>query len=89
MFRCSRKRIPRCKTQSTPSSIIDAAQRHGKYIFFSTREAKLAAMLAAKGVQILHFHVGSDDWRASGRIVPLPEQLVADIKGAGAGGKIK
>jgi hypothetical protein len=41
--------------QDAVDTIIDAAQRHGKYIFFSTREAKLAAMLAAKGVQILHF----------------------------------
>lgn len=46
------------RVQAAVDDIIAAAKRHDKYVFFSTRDPKLAATLAAKGVQILH--VGSD-----------------------------
>ena len=55
--------------------IIAAARRHGKFVFFSTRDAQLAKTLAAKGVQILH--VGSDVLAA----VAHQTKLVAEIKG--------
>ena len=60
--------------QEAVDKIIDAAQRHGKYIMFSTRDVSLAKRLAAKGVQILH--VGSDVLAAVG----FQTKLVADIK---------
>ena len=64
------------RVQAGVDRIIDAAQRHNKYIFFSTRDPKLASMLAAKGVQILH--VGSDVLAA----VAYQSKLAADIKSA-------
>ena len=63
------------EVQSAVDRIIQAAKRHGKYVMFSTRDAKLAKRLAAKGVQILH--VGSDVLAA----VAYQTKLVADIKG--------
>lgn len=45
-------------TQAAVDKIIASAKRHGKYIFFSTRNPGLGMELVAKGVQILH--VGSD-----------------------------
>ena len=62
------------RVQGAVDKIIDAAQRHGKYVMFSTRDAKLAAKLAAKGVQILH--VGSDVLAA----VSYQSKLVSEIK---------
>jgi len=62
------------RVQAAVDDIIDAAKRHGKYVFFSTRDAKLAAALAAKGVQILH--VGSDVLAA----VSYQSKLVSEIK---------
>lgn len=60
--------------QAAVDRIIDAAQQHGKYIFFSTRDAALAKRLAAKGVQILH--VGSDVLAAVG----YHSKVAAEIK---------
>lgn len=66
------------KVQGAIDEILAAAKRHGKSVFFSTRDAKLASALAAKGVQILH--VGSDVLAA----VSYQTKLVASIKGGAA-----
>lgn len=63
--------------QAAVDQIISAAQRHGKRVMFSTRDAALAKRLAAKGVQILH--VGSDVLAA----VAYQTKLVDDIKSTG------
>ena len=63
------------KVQAAVDTVIETAAKHGKYVFFSTRDAKLASLLAAKGVQILH--VGSDVLAA----VSHQTQLVSQIKG--------
>lgn len=68
------------RVQAACDSIIDAASRHGKSVFFSTRDPKLASALAQKGVQILH--VGSDVLAA----VSYQTQLVREIK-SGLSGK--
>lgn len=63
--------------QGAVDTIIAAAQRHDKAIFFSTRDAKLAAALAAKGVQILH--VGSDVLAAVGYQTKLAAEIKASV----------
>ena len=62
------------RVQSGVDDILAAAKRHGKHVFFSTRDAKLASLLAAKGVEILH--VGSDCLAA----VSYQTNLVKEIK---------
>lgn len=70
------------RVQAAVDTIIETAQRHGKYVFFSTRDAKLASLLAAKGVQILH--VGSDVLAA----VSYQTQLVSEIKDSASNSKV-
>jgi len=62
--------------QQAIDCIISTAQKHGKFVFFSTRNPDLAKRLAAKGVQILH--VGSDVLAA----VAYQQKLVQQIKSA-------
>ncbi|CAK0807457.1 unnamed protein product [Prorocentrum cordatum] len=63
------------ETLAAADKVIDAAKRHGKYVFFSTRYPAMAKKMAAKGCQILH--VGHDVLAA----VTYQEKLVEDIKG--------
>ena len=62
------------QVQAGVDEIIAAAKRHGKFIFFSTRDPALAKRLAKRGVQILH--VGSDVLAA----VAHHTRVVAEIK---------
>jgi len=61
-------------TQAAADKIIAAAQKHGKYVFFSTRYPGLAKEMVKKGVQICH--VGHDVLAA----VTYQEKLYTDMK---------
>merc|ERR1740120_431354 len=63
------------ETLAAADKVIDAAKRHEKYVFFSTRYPAMAKNMSAKGCQILH--IGHDVLAA----VSYQEGLVADIKG--------
>jgi len=63
------------ETLAAADKIMNAARRHGKYVFFSTRYPAMAKKMAEKGAQI--GHVGQDILAA----VAYQEKLVADIKG--------
>lgn len=67
------------ETLAAVDKIIEAAHKHGKYIFFSTRYPEAAKQMVAKGVQIVH--IGHDILAA----VSYQENLVADLKGSTAG----
>jgi len=62
------------ETTAACDKIIRAAQKHGKYIFFSTRYPEAAKKMAEKGVQIIH--IGHDVLAA----VSYQEKLVSDLK---------
>lgn len=63
------------ETLAAVDRIIDAARKHGKHVFFSTRYPGMAKKMAERGAKILH--IGNDVMAA----VAYQEQLVADIKG--------
>ena len=54
--------------------ILAAAEKHGKYVMFSTRNPSMARKMKQKGVQILH--VGHDVLAA----IAYQDQLVREIK---------
>lgn len=62
------------KTQAAADKIIEAAKKHGKYIFFSTRYAGLGMEMAKKGCQIVH--IGNELLAA----VSYQEKLRADMR---------